>query len=160
VVEVAMKIKTRPTKRSRDKFDYFSECEDVHRLPEVLMVADGYSAVECFHVLETYGKTLPCREPVLLSRAINGKQWHGVTVANCAEDYAITRLLFACEIKANYPKWVQREILSMAAKIAPEKIGFVPTFVKTGDDFTTINSHESNTDIHPARRRYRPQAGP
>ena len=134
---VASKIKTKPTKKGLLRFQYFAECEDVKRLPEIPMDENGYTAAECFHVHETYGKNLPCKEPVLLSRALNGKEWHGVTVTNCAQDY-MDRLLFACELKANYPEWVQRDILGRAAQLAMEQIGFVPTFVKTGEDFTTL----------------------
>jgi hypothetical protein len=134
---VASKIKTRPSKKSLLRFQYFAECEDVKRLPEIPMDENGRTAAECFHVHETYGKLLPCRDPVLLTRALNGKKWHGLTVTNCAQDY-VDRLLFACEIKAKYPEWVQRDILGRAAQLATEQIGFVPTFVKTGEDFTTL----------------------
>ena len=97
----------------------------------------GYSAAECFHVHETYGVSLPCREPELLTRALNGKQWHGVTVTNCAQDY-VDRILFASELKSNYPEWVQKDILGRASQLALAQIGFVPSFVKTGEDFTTL----------------------
>lgn len=101
------------------------------------MVEGGHSAAECFHAHETHGVTLPCREPVLLSRALNGKEWHGVNVTNCAQDY-VDRLFFASDL-ANYPDWVQRDILGRASQLAMEQLGFVPTFVRTGKDFTTIH---------------------
>lgn len=132
-------IKVKPTRKSLDRFHYFAQCEDEKRLPEIPMDADGWSAAECFHVWETFGKTLPCREPVLLTRALNGKEWHGLNVTHLAEDY-VGRLLFAAEIKSNYPEWVQRDILGRAAQIAMRDIGFVPTFVRTGEDFTTLKS--------------------
>lgn len=86
---------------------------------------------------ETHGELPPCVEPELLSRALNGKQWHGVTVAMLAEDY-VGRLLFASELKENYPEWVRQEVLAQAGKIAVQQIGFVPTFVATGEDFSTL----------------------
>ena len=132
-------MKTTPTRRAMDRFRYFAKCEDEKRLPEVPMAADGYSAAECFHVHETYGKILPCREPVMLSRALNGKEWHGVTVTNCAEDY-VGRILFASELKSNYPEWVRKDILGRSAQIARAEIGFVPTFVRTGEDFSTAEA--------------------
>jgi hypothetical protein len=134
---MAIKIKTKPTKKGLLRFKYFAECQDTKRLPEIPMDENGYTAAECFHVHETYGKHLPCREPVLLTRALNGKAWHGVSVTNCAQDY-VDRLLFACEIKSNYPEWMQRDILGRAAQLAMEQTGFVPTFVRTGEDFTTL----------------------
>lgn len=124
------------------RFEYFTQCEDIKRLPEIPLDKQGHTAAECFHVHETYGKTLPCREPLLLARALNGKEWHGVTVTNCAQDY-VDRLLFAAEIKSNYPAWVQRDIFGRAAQLARAQFGFVPTFVKTGEDFTSVASHES-----------------
>ena len=135
-------VKTKPTKRGLVRFQYFAQCEDEKRLPEIPMDESGYSAAECFHVHETYGKLLPCREPRLLMRALNGKEWHGLNVTNWAQDY-VDRLLFAREIKAGYPEWVQKDILGRAAQLAMKQIGFVPTFVKTGEDFTTLKAPRS-----------------
>lgn len=131
------KIKVKPTKRGLERFKYFSECTDTKRFPEIEMDVNGYTAAECFHVHETYGHLLPCREPILLSKALNGKEWHGLTVTNCAEDY-VGRLIFASELKSNYPEWVRKDILGRASQIAMEQIGYVPTFVKTGEDFSTL----------------------
>jgi hypothetical protein len=130
-------IKTKPTRRSLARFAYFAECEDDRRLPEIPMDHGGFSAAECFHVHETFGQLLPCREPVMLTRALNGKQWHGLTVTNCAEDY-IGRLLFAADLKANYPAWVRQDILGRARQLAQRQLGFVPRFVASGEDFTTL----------------------
>jgi hypothetical protein len=68
---------------------------------------------------------------------LNGKQWHGLTVTNCAEDY-ISRLLFAADLKANYPAWVRQDILGRARQLAQRQLGFVPGFVASGEDFTTL----------------------
>jgi hypothetical protein len=130
-------VKTRPTRRSLFRFAYFAECEDDKRLPEIPLEPEGWTAAECFHVHETFGHLLPCKEPVMLTRALNGKQWHGLTVTNCAEDY-IGRLLFASELKANYPEWVRQDILGRARQLAQRDLGYVPTFVLTGEDFTTL----------------------
>lgn len=139
-------MNAKPTKKSLIRFQYFAECDDVKRLPEIAMDESGYTAAECFHVHETYGKMLPCREPVLLSRALNGKEWHGLTVTNLAQDY-IDRLLFASEIKSNYPEWVQRDILGRASQLAMKQIGFIPTFVRAGDDFTTHANYNDPIDL-------------
>ena len=131
--------KIKPSKNSLEKFTYFSQCMDSLRLPKIELEPDGYSAAECFHVYETYGELYPCREPELLSRALNGKASHGVTVTMCAEDF-IGRILFSSEINANYPSWVADEIYSRARQICKERLGFVPTFVETGKDFTLLFS--------------------
>jgi hypothetical protein len=135
--------------RAKERFEYFSKCEDVNRLPRIQLDENGLTALECFHSHETFGKLPPCREPELLSRALNGKEWHGVTVTNCAEDY-VGRILFASELKANYPEWVRRDILGRASQIAMETIGFVPTFVRTGEDVTTIPKSQYAQDFSPA----------
>lgn len=124
------------TKHSAERFAYFSLCQDSQRLPAIAMDPNGYSAMECFHAHETYGTELPCREPELLGRALNGKQRHGITVSAAAEDY-VDRILFAAEINASYPRWVAREIFRQAAKIAEKKLGWVPSFVASRSDFTT-----------------------
>ena len=128
-------VKTRPTRRSLARYAYFAECEDERRLPEIPLEPEGWTAAECFHVYETFGHLLPCREPVMLTRALNGKQWHGLTVTNCAEDY-IGRLLFTAELKTNYPEWVRQDILGRARQLAERALGYVPKFVLTGEDFS------------------------
>lgn len=102
------------------------------------MAAEGVTAIEAFSHRETHGGgLLPTRQPELLSRAMNGKDWHGLTVMNCAEDY-VGRILFADDLKMDYPEWVRRDILGQAAKIAMRVHGYVPTFVLTGEDFSTL----------------------
>lgn len=131
-------MKTQPTCRSLSRFNYFAECEDDQRLPEIPLEPDGWTAAECFYVNETFGRLLPCREPVMLTRALNGKQFHGLNVTHCAEDY-IGRILFASELKANYPEWIRQDILGRARQLAQRDLGFIPTFVLTGEDFTTLS---------------------
>lgn len=130
-------IKTNPTNKSLSRFHYFSECPDTKRLPEIPIESEGWSAAECFHVQETFGHSLPCREPELLSRALNGKCQHGLNVTHCAEDY-IGRLLFAAELNTNYPQRVKQDILGRAKQLSMRLLGYIPTFVLTGEDFTTI----------------------
>ncbi len=130
-------MKIRPTRRAAEQFAYFSQCEDTLRLPAIPHDPAGYTALECFHHRESVGgELLPCREPQLLARALNGKEQHGMSVTMIAEDY-VGRITFASDIKANYPVWVQRDILGRARQIALQLLGYVPTFVSTGEDFST-----------------------
>lgn len=158
-----MKIKTKPTKKSLTRFLYFSECGDAKRLQEIPLDPNGFSAAECFHAHETYGKLLPCREPVLLSKTLNGKEWHGLTVTICAEDY-LNRLLFASEIKTNYPDWVQHDIFSRAKQLSKQKLGYIPIFVKTGNDFSTLlppqPTQQDTQPIIPTQPIQQPQSPP
>jgi hypothetical protein len=131
-----MTLTPKPTKRSKRKFEYFSQCEDASRLPQIERDDEGYTAEECFHAVETWGRLLPCREPELLSRALNGKEQHGMTVTMIAEDY-IDRLIFAIEIERNYPEWVQKDIFGRASQLALKKNEFIPKFVSEKADFTT-----------------------
>ena len=101
------------------------------------MCEDGQTAIVCFHTYESTGKIPPCREPELLERYLAGKAWHGVTIANCAEDF-IGRILFSAEIKANYPSWVADEIFCQAEKLCREKHGFVLKFVKNRRDYSEL----------------------
>jgi len=132
-------MRIKPTRKGIDRFNYFSQCEDVIRHLPTPMDPDGFTALECFHQRESTGEILPCREPELLDRALNGKEQHGLTVTMIAEDY-VDRLIFASELKANYPEWVRRDILGRAGQIALKIKGYVPTFVLTGEDFTTIQT--------------------
>lgn len=130
-------MKIKPSNRSREKFEFFSQCEDSLRMPQTKMCPDGESALVCFHAKETYGETLPCREPEMFDRAMNGKEQHGMTVTMVAEDY-LDRLIFAIEIEKNYPAWVANEIYARANQLAIGKIGFIPKFVSNKKDFTTM----------------------
>lgn len=113
--------------RLRDRFDYFTQCKDTLRLPQIEFVDDGYSALECFNAHESLGKTLPCREPKLLSQALNGKEQHGMTMTMIAEDF-VSGLFFQSDL-VKYPEWVQCDILGRASQIAYQTIGFVPKFI-------------------------------
>jgi hypothetical protein len=124
----------KPTKRSLERFEYFLQCQDALRLPAIVGVGDGVSAAEAFHDHETFGKIPPCREPEMLARALNGKERHGMTVTMVAEDY-VGRIMFGEDLD-KYPEWVKKDIIGRAGQIAMKTIGFVPTFVKTGKDFT------------------------
>jgi hypothetical protein len=124
-------MKIKPTPKGLERFRYFSLCADSKRLPPLAMDLTGYTASECFHAHETYGKTLPCREPELLARALNGKEWHGLTVTMVAEDL-IAGLCSAAEIRSTYPVWVVRDILGRAGQLAHLKLGFVPRFIREG----------------------------
>lgn len=130
-------MKTTPTTRSLARFEYFARCEDTARMPAIPHDEAGFTAAECFHVHETYGKTIPCREQELLTRALNGKEWHGLDATHIAEDY-IGRLISSAEIRENYPEWVQRDIFGRARQLAIKIMGYVPTFVRTGHDFSTL----------------------
>lgn len=130
-------VKIKPTQRASERFAYFALCEDTNRLPRIPLDPSGHSALECFHARETFGRDLPCREPDLLSCALNGKERHGVTAQMLAEDY-IDRLITAKELRENYPGWVAREVFAQARKIAVARVGYMPTFVKTGEDFSTL----------------------
>ena len=48
-----MTLTPKPTRRSKRKFEYFSQCEDVSRLPQIERDDEGYTAEECFHAVET-----------------------------------------------------------------------------------------------------------
>lgn len=131
-------MKIKPSRRAIEQFGYFSQCEDVLRLPAIPCDPDGFTALECFHQRESVGgELLPCREPEVLSRALNGKEQHGLSVTMIAEDY-IGRITFASDLKANYPEWVRADILGRARQLAVGVMGYVPTFVRTGEDFSTL----------------------
>lgn len=123
-----MKIKP----RARKQFDYFCSLGTDTPLD---WPAGDCSALECFHVMESTGKRMGCCETPLLSKALNGKVAHGVTVKAVAEDF-VGRIAFSKEIKENYLPSVADEIFRLAEKVAMEQLGFVPAFVRNRKDFT------------------------
>ena len=122
--------------RARERFAHFYQCQDTLRLNPPDWAADGHTALEAFHALESWGEKLPTCEPEALSRALNGKAQHGMTVRMMAESY-VERTLFGEELDA-LPGWVRSDVLNTAAKVAQEKLGHVPTFVRTGKDFSNL----------------------
>ena len=123
----------------RDKAAWFlgltreDEPRPIQRIPHN---PAGMSALEAFYYNESRGWFVETREPLLLERYLAGKMWHGVLVANCAEMFAIERLLFSAEIKHDYPSWVADEIFSQAGKLCRKKLGFVPPFVLNRKDLS------------------------
>lgn len=88
---------------------------------------NGKSAIECFHSIESCGKSIPCKEPLLLERYLTGKMWHGVTVENLVAGLKEGTLL-VFEL-SQYPEWVANEVLSQYVKVLGWKPKFVETFV-------------------------------
>ena len=124
---------------TQQKYAWYLSCsrpDEPRPLEKIPMDLSGASAIEAFHLIESQGCQPPTREPLLLERFIKGKEWHGVTVKNVAEDFAIGRVAFSSEIKAGYPDWVAAEIFQQAKKIAMNKLGFIPGFVAKASDFT------------------------
>ena len=109
-------------------FEHFAQCQDTKRLPAIPLVPDGHSAAECFHARETYGKDIPCHEPELLSRALNGKAWSGLTTTMVAEDF-LAGMVSAEEIRTQYPPVISKEIVTRSKQLALISPGFVPSFV-------------------------------
>lgn len=124
-----MKIKI--SNRGRAMFEHFAQCQDKARLPEIPLAENGFTALEVFCHHESHGgELLPCREPELLSRALNGKEWNGLTVTMVAEDL-LSGLAFVPEVRSSYPPTVAKAIFSRARQLALQTIGFVPTFLET-----------------------------
>jgi hypothetical protein len=111
-------------------FEHFAQCQDTKRLPAIPLASDGHSAAECFHARETYGKNIPCREPELLSRALNGKAWSGLTTTMVAEDF-LAGMVSAQEIYTQYPPFISKEIFTRCKQLALVSLGFIPSFVST-----------------------------
>jgi hypothetical protein len=117
------------TPRGRAAFDHFVQCQDTNRLPRIELDPDGFSAVEVFCHRETHGgHLLPCREPVELSRALNGKEWNGLTCTMVAEDM-VECMVTLKEVMETYPKHVAKEIVSKAHRHALATVGFIPRFL-------------------------------
>jgi hypothetical protein len=132
-----MKIKN----KTLEKYKWFIQLgqhEKNRPLQKIEFVEDGVSAVKSFHSFETYGKLLPTNEPETLEKYLAGKAFHGITVENVAESFASDRTIFSKEIKQNYPVWVAEEIFYQSEKICLQKLGYVPTFVKTRKDLSEL----------------------
>lgn len=125
------------TKRSRAEFDFYRDTP-LDMIGQGIGVAEpydpnGYSALECWWAKDTHGKTLPCREPELLSKVKRSKQSVNLQVKLWAEDVADGLLLRQSELVEyvhGWPEWVIRAVIEQAGKIATQVVGFVPRFAR------------------------------
>lgn len=126
-------------KRALEKYARFlslTRDDEPRPLSKEPMVKYGVRALEAFHLFESCGTRVATCEPLLLERYKQGKEWHGVTVAMVAESFAVDRLITSKEIKTDYPEWVAKEIFSAAERIANNRFGYVPTFVRNHRDYS------------------------
>lgn len=123
---------------TRQKFEYFYGLgvKEPRRLAKVVRDESGVDGFMAFHIFESTGKLPSTREPEVLEALLTGKEIHGITVANVAEDFALTRCVFSVEIKTWFSPWVANEIFSAARKLARERLGFVPGFIAAARDFS------------------------
>ncbi len=94
---------------------------------------DGATAREAFEAYDTHGKILPCREPKLLQAVFSEKEWLNLTIKMWCED-AIVGLVTIVEVKdwcRSLPSWMWKAFERQLTKMALEKIGFIPTFLRT-----------------------------
>lgn len=94
---------------------------------------NGRSALECWWAKDTHGKTIPCREPEILSKVIRSKQSVNLQIKLWAEDMASGLLLRQAELVGythGWPEWTMRAVMEQAGKIATETIGYIPRFAR------------------------------
>lgn len=96
---------------------------------------NGKTALECWFLRDTHGKTEPCREIEMLQKVERSKQSLNLQVKLWAEDIANpVGLLLTREELAGYckklPPWVFRATMQQAGKLLMDRIGFIPSFAK------------------------------
>lgn len=98
----------------------------------VIPCADGVSAQQAFEAFDTHGKVLPCGEPELLQAVLNAKEWLNLTVRMWCED-CCDCLIQVDEVRSwceEMPRWVWAAFSQQLPKLAFERIGFVPRFLR------------------------------
>ena len=131
-------MKMRITERSKAEFEFYlnTPLDMIGRsVGEKEQPGDpnGYSALECWYALDTYGDKLACREPELLAKATRSKKSVNLQVKLWAEDIADGMLLRQPELVEythRWPEWVFRAVMEQAGKITSKTIGFVPRFAR------------------------------
>jgi len=125
------------TKRARQEFEFYKNTElDMigHDIGVAVVPAiDGKSALECWWMKDTHGKTVPCREPKLLAKVFRSKQSVNLQVKLWAEDIADGMLLRQSELDEyvhGWPEWVLRAVMEQAGKLAQQQRGYVPRFAR------------------------------
>lgn len=93
----------------------------------------GASALQAWIAFDTYGKTIPCFEAEKLHKVFRAKKSVNLQIKLWAEDLSQGFLLSQSELidyTFGWPKWVLDAVFRQAAKMAKEKIEFVPRFLK------------------------------
>jgi hypothetical protein len=123
--------------KAREKYAWFLSLgrDEPRRLSPIAKHTEGISALDAFHTHESTGRLPATSEPAVLESLLTGKEVHGITVRAVAEDF-VGRVAHSAEIRAAYPAWVAGEIFAQAKRIARQTIGFVPSFVANGRDFS------------------------
>jgi hypothetical protein len=101
------------------------------------MDSEGVSAIEAWFMLDTHGKTVPCREPKKLDLAISGKASWNLQIKQWATDLSegcILRMDELVEYTEECPKWVLKAVVNQAKQIARQTIGFVPTYIELNNN--------------------------
>lgn len=94
---------------------------------------EGHSALECWWYKDTHGKTIPCRDPLALGKAVRGKASVNLQVRMWAQDVADHALLGQRELldyTHGWPSWVLLAVLNQATSIAVGELGFAPRFCR------------------------------
>lgn len=92
----------------------------------------GFSALECWFQFDTHGKWAPCREIETLEKALRSKRTWNLQAKMWAEDIA-DAILYQEELVEychGLPDWIFKAVMAQAGKIAKERVGFVPRFIR------------------------------
>lgn len=129
--------KIRPTRKALDDFAFFfgTDLDMIGVEPIGEPDPNGYSALECWYAHDTYGQTLPCRDPELLAKVERSKKSWNLQIKIWAEDIADGTILkrdefrYYCD-RLNAPEWIFEATMNQAAKICRQKVGFVPSYAR------------------------------
>ena len=92
---------------------------------------EGYTGLECYFMLDSQGKILPCREIEKLKKVMRGKQSWNLQVKMWAED--IGMLLMPEELHEyckGLPDWIEKATLNQAKRNYIKRDGFCPSFIQ------------------------------
>jgi len=93
----------------------FDQLPDEIGLPPLVPNLDGYSVLEAFYCVETFGcgPFVPCKKPLILHKSMVGKQQLNWQIKQWAEGYG-DWLIFEWELREwypNFPEWVFEAVL-------------------------------------------------
>jgi hypothetical protein len=116
----------------------------VFTIPPIKGDPNGEEAKYAFLCWEN-GIQVPCREPELFQRAIEGKMTVNFQIEQWSEGMWEKQLqcpLFfpeeIFEYCRGYPKWVFKSVIEQTKKRVMTDLGFIPTWLKRGDTLGDI----------------------
>lgn len=114
-------------------------------MPATSTPAEGCTALEAWFMLDTHGKTVPCREPEQLDKVKRTKASWNLQIKMYAESIVECTLTHAelATMLEGKPAWIHKAVTQQARKLALKQHGWIPAFVDSISQEPTLKIQDN-----------------